>query len=70
MDKTYTIKEYNDLKQRVINLRVSIEQASAEERIKLFPELMSLEEELKNAKIFEPNKEDNNIIPKNISRKI
>ena len=70
MDKTYTIKEYNDLKQRVINLRISIEQASAEERIKLFPELMSLEEELKDAKIFEPNKEDNNIIPKNISRKI
>ena len=68
MGKTYTIKEYEDLKQRVINLRISTEQASPEEHSKLFPELMALEKELEDAKIFEPTGENNNIIPKNTRR--
>ena len=68
MGKTYTTEEYEDLKQRVINLRISIEQASPEERRRLFPELMALEKELEDAKIFEPTKENNNIIPKNTRR--
>ena len=68
MGKTHTIEEYEDLKQRVISLRISTEQASPEERRKLFPELVALEKELEDAKIFEPIKGNNNIIQNNTRR--
>ena len=55
MSKKYTIEEYEDLKQRVINLRIaSTAEAGGKYHHKIWAELCKLEEELNNAEIIPP----------------
>ena len=74
MSKKYTIKEYEELKQRVINLRIaSTTEAGSKCHTKIWQELCKLEEELSNAEVIpqqmnindnivtKPNLDNNNI---------
>ena len=69
MSKKYTIKEYNELKQRVINLRIaSTAEAGSKYHSKIWEELCKLEEELSNAEVIPPrmNINDNIVINPNL----
>lgn len=54
-----TLEEYNNLKQKVINLRISAESAHGSAREKIWDELIQLEDLLQNAKFTEKPVEQN-----------
>lgn len=63
MAKEYTIEEYEELKQRVINLRIaSTAEAGGKYHPKIWAELCELEEELSNAKLIPPRMAINDTI--------
>lgn len=69
MSKEYSIEEYEDLKQRVINLRIaSTAKAGGKNHPKIWAELCKLEEELRTAKLIPPrmNVNDNIVINPNL----
>jgi len=64
MEKLYTVEEYNELKQRLLNLRQSaVALQGSEYHSKIWDELRQVEEEFQNAKIV-GNQSDKNIISK------
>lgn len=60
MEKVYTVEQYNELKQRLLNLRQSaVEVQGSEFHQKIWDELRQIEEEVQNAKIVSSPSEKN-----------